>query len=166
LTAAIAANDQICPDYQPETFELMDEMRTPRMPASPLSARQWRTPSVQIDIRARGFSLSLALRTLAEQRLRLAFGSTGGRGLRVGMRLAERSASGGRSEVYCRVRALVPGADPVVIEQHESDLLVAIDRAADRAGRAVSRLLAAMAAGGRIPVRNEASLAGAGRRAF
>jgi putative sigma-54 modulation protein len=136
------------------------------MHASPLSARYRRTPAVQIDIHARGFSLSMALRTLAEQRLRLAFGSTGGRGLRVGMRLAERNGSGGRSEVYCRVRALIPGADPVVIEQHESDLLVAIDRAADRAGRAVSRLLAAMAAGGRISVRNEASPAGAGRRAF
>lgn len=119
---------------------------------------------MQIDIRARSFGLSLALRTLAEHRLRLAFGSTGGRGLRVGMRLAERNRSGGRSEVCCRVRALIPGAAPVVIEQHESDLLVAIDRAADRAGRAVSRRLATMAGGGRIPLRNEPAPTGAGRR--
>ncbi|UCH18804.1 MAG: HPF/RaiA family ribosome-associated protein [Burkholderiales bacterium] len=121
---------------------------------------------MQIDIRARGFGLTPALRTHAEYRLRLAFGSTGGRVLRVGMRLAEKGGAGGRSEMCCRVRVLIPGAPPVVIEQHEADLLVAIDRAADRTGRAVSRQLAGMSAGGRVPGRDEPAPAGAARRSL
>jgi hypothetical protein len=118
---------------------------------------------VQIDIRASGFALTPALRTHAEHRLRLAFGATGGRGLRVGMRLAERHGSGGRSEACCRVRALIPGAAPIVIEQKETDLLVAIDRAADRAGRAVARQLAEMPARGPLAAYSEPVPSGAGR---
>lgn len=117
---------------------------------------------MQIDIRARGFGLTPALRTHAEHRLRLAFGSIGGRGLRVGVRLAD----GGTTNKICRVRVRVPDAPPVVVEQCESDLLLAIDRAADRAGRAVSRQLAGMRAGSGVPGRDEPAPAGAGRRAF
>ncbi|MBK7470141.1 MAG: HPF/RaiA family ribosome-associated protein [Betaproteobacteria bacterium] len=96
---------------------------------------------MQIEIQARGFSLTEALRTQAERRVRFALGSTSGRVRNVVMRLADENGPRGGLDKRCTIRANFPGAPPVIIEQQEADLYVAIDRAADRAGRAVSRRL-------------------------
>jgi putative sigma-54 modulation protein len=96
---------------------------------------------MQIDIKAQGFRLTEALRTQAERRVRFALGSTSGRVSSVVMRLADASGPRGGVDKRCTIRANLPGAPPVIIEQQEADLHVAIDRAADRAGRAVSRRL-------------------------
>jgi putative sigma-54 modulation protein len=103
---------------------------------------------VQIDIQARGFSLTEGLRTHAERRVRFALGSTSSRVRSIVMRLADENGPRGGVDKRCTIRAHLPGAPPVIIEQHEADLYVAIDRAADRAGRAVSRRLD-RASGGR-----------------
>ncbi len=96
---------------------------------------------MQIDIQARGFELTEGLRTRAERRLRFALGSASGRVHSVVMRLADENGPRGGLDKRCTIRANLPGTPPVVIEQQETDLYVAIDRAADRAGRAVSRRL-------------------------
>jgi putative sigma-54 modulation protein len=57
------------------------------------------------------------------------------------MRLADENGPRGGLDKRCTIRAHLPGTPPVVIEQQEADLYVAIDRAADRAARAVSRRL-------------------------
>ena len=96
---------------------------------------------MQIEIQARGFKLTEALRTQAERRVRFALGSTSGRVRSVVMRLADENGPRGGADKRCTIRANLPGAPPVIIQQQEADLYVAIDRAADRAGRAVSRRL-------------------------
>ena len=103
---------------------------------------------MQIDIQARGFKLTEGLRTQAERRVRFALGSTSGRIRSVVMRLADENGPRGGVDKRCTIRANLPGGPPVIIEQQEADLYVAIDRAADRAGRAVSRRLE-RASGGR-----------------
>ena len=103
---------------------------------------------MQIDIQARGFRLTEGLRTQAERRVRFALGSTGGRVRSVVMRLADENGPRGGVDKRCTIRANLPGG-PVIIEQQEADLYVAIDRAADRAARAVSRRLEKTSAGRR-----------------
>jgi putative sigma-54 modulation protein len=104
---------------------------------------------MQIDIRARGFSLTEGLRTQAERRVRFALGSTSGRVRTVVMCLADENGPRGGVDKRCTIRANLPGGPPVIIEQQEVDLYVAIDRAADRAARAVSRRLEKTYAGRR-----------------
>jgi len=96
---------------------------------------------VQIDIQARGFQLTDALRNHAEVRLRFAFTAVGARVMRVGMRLADVNGPRGGVDKRCTIRASVPGAPAVVIDQRDVDLYAAIDRAANRAGRALARRL-------------------------
>ena len=96
---------------------------------------------MQIDIQARGFRLTEGLRAQAERRVRFALGSSSGRVRNVVMRLADENGPRGGVDKRCTIRANLPGGPPVIIEQQEADLYVAIDRAADRAARAVSRRL-------------------------
>lgn len=96
---------------------------------------------MQIEIQARGFSLTEGLRTQTERRVRFALGSSSSRVRRVVVRLADENGPRGGLDKRCTIRASVPGAPAVIVEQREADLYVAIDRAADRAGRAVSRRL-------------------------
>jgi len=96
---------------------------------------------MQIDIQARGFKLTEGLRKQAERRVRLALGSTSGRVRSAVIRLDDANGPRGGLDKRCTVRVTLAGAPPVIIEQKEVDLYVAIDRAADRAGRAVSRRL-------------------------
>ena len=88
---------------------------------------------MQIDIQARGFRLTDGLRTQAERRVRFALGSTSGRVRSVVMRLADENGPRGGMDKRCTIRANLDGGPPVIIEQQEADLYVAIDRAADRA---------------------------------
>jgi len=100
-----------------------------------------------IDIQARGFKLTKGLRAQAERRLRFALGSTSGRVRSVFLRLADDNGPRGGVDKRCTIRANLPGAAPIIIEQQAADLYVAIYRAADRAGRAVSRRLERASAG-------------------
>lgn len=96
---------------------------------------------MHIEIQARGFHLTEGLRARAERRVRFALGSLGGRVRHVIVRLADENGPRGGVDKRCTIRANLPGTPPVVIEHQEADLYVAIDRAADRVGRAVSRRL-------------------------
>jgi len=96
---------------------------------------------MQIQIQTRGFRLSDGLRSHAERRLRFALGTAGDRVQRVVMRLADENGPRGGVDKRCTIRAILSGAPTVVIEQQETDLYVAIDRAVSRAGRGISRRL-------------------------
>jgi putative sigma-54 modulation protein len=104
---------------------------------------------MRIDIQARGFRLTDGLRAQAERRVRFALGSISGRVRSVVMRLADENGPRGGVDKRCTIRAILPGTSPVVIEHQEVDLYVAIERAADRAARAVSRRLGKTVAGRR-----------------
>ena len=96
---------------------------------------------MQIDIQARGFALTRGLREHAERRLRFAFGAARPEVGRISMCLSDDNGPRGGEGMRCRIHVAVAGAAAVVIEDTEADLYVAIDRAADRAGRTVARRL-------------------------
>ena len=59
----------------------------------------------------------------------------------IAMRLSDENGPRGGEDKLCRIQASLAGAPPVVIEDVQSNLYVAIDRAADRLGRTVARRL-------------------------
>lgn len=96
---------------------------------------------MQLDIQARGFTLTDALRQHCERRLRFALGPTSGRLRGVSMRLSDVNGPRGGVDKRCVIRASSAGAPPVVIAHTETDIYVAIDRAADRLARSLTRRL-------------------------
>jgi len=97
---------------------------------------------MQIDIRARGFELTNALRDHAERRLRFALSRAEASLGRVTLRLSDINGPRGGADKHCHLRVALKRLTAVVVEDTQIDLYVAIDRAADRAGRTVERRLA------------------------
>jgi ribosomal subunit interface protein len=96
---------------------------------------------VQINIQARHFSLTDALRSHAERRLRFALTCCDDHIQRIVMRLSDINGPRGGEDKRCHLRVVLACLPDVVIEDIEADLYVAIDRAADRAGRTLVRKL-------------------------
>jgi len=94
---------------------------------------------MQIAIQARNFTLTDALRSHAERRLRFALACCNDRIHRVVMRLSDINGPRGGDDKRCHLQVMLAGMADVVIEDIEADLYVAIDRATDRAGRTVVR---------------------------
>jgi putative sigma-54 modulation protein len=94
---------------------------------------------MQIDIQARGFALTEALRQHCERRLRFALGAGGGRLRGIAVRLSDVNGPKGGVDKRCTLRATLPGAPAIFIAQDETDVYTAIDRAADRAARTLLR---------------------------
>jgi len=94
---------------------------------------------MQIDIQARSFSLTDSLRNHAERRLRFALSCCDGHIQRVVMRLSDINGPRGGADKRCHLRLVLGGLPDVLIEDIETDLYVAIDRATDRAGRTLLR---------------------------
>ena len=90
---------------------------------------------MQIDIQARNFSLTDALRSHAERRLRFALTCCDDHIQRVVMRLSDINGPRGGADKRCHLQVVLAGLPDVVVEDTEADLYVAIDRATDRAGR-------------------------------
>lgn len=97
---------------------------------------------MQVDIQARGFALTEALRSHCERRMRFAIGPGASRLQGVTVRMADENGPRGGVDKRCTVKAVMPGAPAIVIAQDDVDLYVAIDRAADRLSRTLSRRLA------------------------
>ena len=97
---------------------------------------------MNIDIQARDFSLTQALRSHVERRVGFALSTRYDRIKRILVRLSDINGPRGGRDKRCRLYVALPGQADVVIEDTQADLYAAIDRAADRAGRAVSRKLA------------------------
>ncbi len=96
---------------------------------------------MRFDIQARGFRLTDALRTRTERRVRAALAAAADRLGQVVVRLSDNNGPRGGVDKRCMIRAELPGARVVVIEQHDADLYAAIDRATDRAGNTIARRL-------------------------
>jgi len=97
---------------------------------------------MQIDIRALDFGLSDALRRHADRRLRSVLACYDQHIQRVVMRLSGNNGARGGVDKCCHVQVLLAGLPDVVVEDVETDLSVAIGRAAHRAGRTIKRRLA------------------------
>jgi ribosomal subunit interface protein len=97
---------------------------------------------MQIDIQARQFSLTDALRNHVERRLRLALTCFDDHIQRVAMQLSDINGPRGGADKRCHLQVMLTGLPDVVVEDTEADLYIAINRATDRAGRTVGRRLA------------------------
>ena len=94
---------------------------------------------MQIDIQARNFTLTAALRSHAERRLRFALTCCDDHIQRVVMRLSDINGPRGGVDKRCHLQVVLAGLPDVVVDDIEADLYVAIDRATDRAGRTLVR---------------------------
>ena len=96
---------------------------------------------MQIEIQARDFSLTQALRSHVVRRLGFALSNRFDRIERIGVRLSDINGPRGGGKT-CQLHILMPGQSDVIIVDTQTNLYVAIDRAANRAARAVARRLA------------------------
>ncbi len=96
---------------------------------------------MRLDIRGRHFRITAALQAHVTRRIRFALGrfDHGIRGIIV--RIADVNGPRGGVDKRCHLHLDVAGRT-IAIEELDRDLYVAIDRAAERAGRAAERALA------------------------
>jgi putative sigma-54 modulation protein len=97
---------------------------------------------MQIIIQASGFDLSAGLREHVERRIHFALDRASHYVRKVSIRLSDVNGPRGGEDKRCCIQVTVAGAADMLIEDTEPDLYVAIDRAADRSGRTLARLLA------------------------
>jgi ribosome-associated translation inhibitor RaiA len=97
---------------------------------------------MQMDMQCRGFALSDGLRDYVKKRLAYSLKCGDEHVGRVIVRLSDIHGPRGGEEKRCYLELRLKGLPEVVIEDTEADLYVAIDRAAERAGRALARSLA------------------------
>lgn len=93
------------------------------------------------DIHTHGFTLTPALREYVEKRLAYALAHGGTSIRRLTVRLSDINGPRGGDDKRCLIEARLKQAPAVVIEDIEADLYLAIDRAAERAGRTLARRL-------------------------
>ncbi|MGB5455067.1 MAG: HPF/RaiA family ribosome-associated protein [Gammaproteobacteria bacterium] len=97
--------------------------------------------TMQIDIQARNFPLTNALRGHVQRRLGFALSARYDHIQRVKVRLYHVNGPRGGENKCCHIQVVLPHLPDVVIQDTEDDLYTAIDRASDRAGRTVGRRL-------------------------
>jgi len=96
---------------------------------------------MQLDIQARNFTLTSAIRGHVERRLGFALSSRDEYIQQIRVRLSDINGPRGGEDKCCQIQVVLPKLSDVVIEDTESDLYTAIDRAVDRASRNVDRRL-------------------------
>ncbi len=94
---------------------------------------------MQIDIQARSFTLTNALKIYAEEKLKSSFSRCQDHLNRIVVRLSDINGPRGGEDKLCHIHVVLPGISDVIIEDTEQDMYAAIDRAIDRAGNAVER---------------------------
>ena len=100
---------------------------------------------MQLDIRGRRLALTPAMVDHVARRIRFALGRFDGRVRRVTARIGDVNGPRGGIDKRCRLHVDL-GGRPVTIDELDADLYAAVDRAAERAGRAVQRTLARLRA--------------------
>lgn len=96
---------------------------------------------MQVDIQSLGFTLTPALSAYARRRIDYSLGFAADRINRLVVRLSDINGSRGGDDKRCLIDLRAKGVPEIVIEDVESDLYAAIDRATDRARRALVRRL-------------------------
>lgn len=95
---------------------------------------------MQIDIQSNGLVLNDSLRAYVQRRLQFSLGWALTRKLAVW--LSDINGPRGGRDKRCKIQVSLNNGKSVLIEDTEEDLYAAIDRAAERADRAVARQLA------------------------
>jgi putative sigma-54 modulation protein len=106
-----------------------------------IMANQTRRRIMQIEIQARDFPLTEALAAYIERRISFVLSSRYDQIQRITVRLSDINGPRGGIDKRCQIQVTLPKLKDIVIEDTETDLYVAIDRAADRTGRTVNRRL-------------------------
>ena len=94
---------------------------------------------MRIEIQGLGFPLTAPLLDHTRRRLRFALIRTSDRIKRVVVRLGDINGPRGGADKFCRMQVYIEHAPTVLIEAVGADLYAVIDRAAERAGRNVSK---------------------------
>lgn len=97
---------------------------------------------MRIDIYANGFELTDHLRSHIERRLQFALGRVNDNLDKVHVRLSDVNGPRRGQDKCCQIQIPLCGKQDIVVEDTETDIHAAIDRAADRAGRTLLRRLA------------------------
>jgi len=97
---------------------------------------------MQMDIQSQGFSLTDGIRDYVTKRLAYALAHGDAAITRIIVRLSDINGPRGGDDKRCLIEVRLKAATSVVIEDIESDLYLAIDRATERAGRTLARRLA------------------------
>mgnify|MGYP001807032328 FL=1 len=97
---------------------------------------------MQMDIQSQGFSLTEGIRDYVMKRLAFTLSHGDTAITRIIVRLSDINGPRGGDDKRCLIEVRLKAASAVVIEDTEGDLYMAIDRAAERAGRTLSRRLA------------------------
>ncbi len=109
---------------------------------------------MRIVIQANGFVLTEALRTYTERRMATALGWAGERMRKLAVSLSDINGPRGGIDKRCKIQVQLGKGQEVVIEDTEADLYLAIDRAADRAERAVVRRVERMRDFAHTPIKS------------
>jgi putative sigma-54 modulation protein len=96
---------------------------------------------MRIHIYAPNFVLTEALRDYVERRFQFAVSWAHTHVRKVSVRLGDINGPRGGDDKSCRIQIPIKGGKDIVIENVDSDLYAAIDRAFDRAARAIGRHL-------------------------
>ncbi len=94
---------------------------------------------MRIVIQASGFVLTEALKSYTEQRVATALGWAGERTNKLAVWLSDINGPRGGIDKRCKIQVQLGRGREVVIEDTEADLYAAIDRATERADRALVR---------------------------
>lgn len=94
---------------------------------------------MNIDIKTLGFGLTRGLREHVIHRLATGLGRFEARLRQVVVRLSDLNGPRGGVDKHCQLLVRIDGASPIVVRDTEEDLYVAVDRAAERAGRTLAR---------------------------
>ena len=97
---------------------------------------------MKFEIVSRDFELTDSLRAYIERRINFTFSGRFDQIKSIQVRLSDINGPRGGIDKRCRIQIAVPRLKYIVVEDTESNLYVAIDRAMDRAGRTVNRRLA------------------------
>lgn len=96
---------------------------------------------MQLDIQTNGFSLTDSLRSYTTLRMKFALERNDNHVMSVKVRLSDINGPRGGIDKRCQIDLVVAGQNDIVIEDTETNLYVAIDRASDRCARTLARHL-------------------------
>jgi ribosomal subunit interface protein len=96
---------------------------------------------MHLDIQTSGFSLTDSIRDYTKLRMQFALHRNDKYITRVQVRLADINGPRGGIDKRCQIDLSLAGQNDILIEDIETNLYVAIDRAADRCARTLARKL-------------------------
>jgi len=96
---------------------------------------------MQVDIQARSFTLTKALKSYVEKKLKSALSGYGRHRhfKRAVIRLSDINGPRGGEDKLCQIQVMLAGSPDIIIKNTEQDMYAAIDLATQRAGHAIVR---------------------------